>query len=750
MQRLSEGTAAAQAKTLVGALGLLKNAIGNLLSAVGAPFLGFLTDIVNSIALIINKAAEGVRALENLFNSVPRWIKNLIGFGEAAEISSETMDVFQRKIREMKVASEGFDQVLEKITSRMKLLSSLAQADIFGKAIKSLSAPGIGETDIKGILAGQEEAVAASDARIAEEKATTLEGILAHDKMMIERSLHAEQVLRTIGTKLSIAQAEELAAARIELENKVQKKIGPEAAAARKDANEKLFSIDKAAAEDLAKAQIEAAKQAIQDRLLVTKAGIETEKTLRKAEGDALTAIAKAELESFKKTEEVRIQILRGIVERLNEAERAGLDARGTLIDVETQIAQSKLQQRIDQQNVLRQQGFLDEQTAARENAAVQNKIDQDALRRQIELAKDRLAQAKIAAQRETLLAQDTFDSKVGQIEAEHQFKVDELKSSAELKKADLDTTVALARAETEAKIAELKAQHDAAQAERRAKIDEDEAAGKITADAAAKRRAALAVAEQSFQNQIGAIQAADATRFTAVQKQKGFIDDTVKAQVLASEKEQNAEIAAARDELQSNLQRIATGDVKAQGDALKDLTGLRTKAVSDEQKARERLAALGILSPGQIDDLLKPYDSLINQIDTASGKLQGDLRKATKGLADDTAQVAGQWQIVFETVGGVQRRISEMFGSKATGVISAAAAGAGAGATAGIGGPVIQSVSNTFNVTGARVSLSTDEQATLQRIMGMLLGPEGNRILEQYMKSTQGGIADRSPSSLP
>lgn len=423
---------------------------------------------------------------------------------------------------------------------------------------------------------------------------------------------------------------------------------------------------------------------------------------------DAAQAIGQQRLEAerdrIRAAEGLRLDALRRVADLERTLSEAVFAARDALARAAAAREDQTLRERATERVRLVREGFLEESEAERQAQLDRFEQQKAGIEREIALRAQRGAEARRQADAELAVAAAQFQAEQA------------------IRQADLSASIAIGRAETRAKIVELQAQFAARKAELLAEVAARRAAGVLSEEEAAARAAQIRAIEAGTQAQIGALLEGQAG------KERALTEASVAVRL------------GAERGLAAELQAIQARQAQAQAEGASDVVEQTTRLAALIAERREELREQG-LSPGEIDRQLRPAEILLSQQERAAqvagkaateslAKVEAGLKKVADALAEVVARlVAGIERLAdpANLLAGLDRIGRAVLPLPPGG--PPAVAGAAAGAAPGL----------VVNLGDVQLRLEGDEAALAARVIGRLLGPEGNRLIEDYFKRTPG-----------
>lgn len=365
---------------------------------------------------------------------------------------------------------------------------------------------------------------------------------------------------------------------------------------------------------------------------------------------------------------------------------------------------------------------------------------EQAMLQRQIEVEQAKVEAIEKTYQVQRALAEEEERSQLALLAAETDARKKKLLLDEKMREDDLYLSEVTARAETEAKLAELKAQHDMELFNLNATIAARQAAGVMSPEEAMQRQALLSDLDKGF-----------------IEAEKGLVDslqikyDTVHQQILMSRRNLNDQLlltdqesavkaAGIQQGLASTIAGLQNKRAESTAKAAEELAGLEAQVAKWVETESAKLRAEG-WTPDAIINRLRPIIDLQNSLHQMAGNAGAPSGEAGPmtiapysspfpgAIWDPVARI---WKTASDIAAGARSAIAD-----ATTTAPATVGGAGAS----VSGVMVSGNGNLlFSFNGVQLHLTADETAVLHRVIAALLGPEGNRQVEQWIKSQPGG----------
>jgi len=473
---------------------------------------GFLEVELGLATLNFDRVKKGIDQMRNSF-----------------QVASEAgVKVFNERIAQSKAPMDEAAVAAENVSKKLAALRD--QYDIVSKAAR--------------LSALQQEAAANSAARAQVSRPNLNEAALTaveENRLRTIRRINIEELQARISQGDAVLAAARAAGQELSSENS---KIAEEVAQARKDLETRRLEDVTAVAKDiiaqdkaLAEERIRIENGLRRDRLDVTKAGADAERTVATERAKAEEDASNRRLELVRLEEETRLAMLRRIATAEIALARSVLEARGALLNA-LQTRQDTADSAAAQRRAeLVSQGFLTEDQAAKQASDARIARTQQRLVAEVELEQERLRQIQRVHEIEIALAQIELQSKLSILNAESAAKIAQLQANARLREEELRSSIAIARAETEAKIAELQIVFLEKRRLLLEELKEREEAGLITPKERESREARIKALDDEFKAQTAGAADILKIRQDAAAKQIDIIAKATSAAVETEEK---------------------------------------------------------------------------------------------------------------------------------------------------------------------------------------------------------------------
>lgn len=499
-----------------------------------------------------------------------------------------------------------------------------------------------------------------------------------------------------------------------------------------------------AAEEDLAAQRLDTERTLIRDKTELQKTFIENASAIVQAQADFERAEADRRLEAFKLQEETRIGVLRRVIELAKNIEKTVFAAREALVNAQFKREETLQKARARERAQLVKEGFLTEAEAERKNAEERSALAIKRIQFEIEQEKKKLDSILRQRQLEKALILAEFQAKDAVLDAETEARKAQLTAEFQLMETDLEQKRALLRLETDAKIAELDLQFQAFKDEREREIEAD--AATAAPEITERRLAALRTAETRHNTTMRALQATRVNTETAINEQIRIARDNHNKGLAAIDEARNKQREAASIALRAALLEVETAMAGDRAGALERLADLEDRVSDEIEKQRAALREQGFID-SEIDAILKPSIDALQSIRSFQDKLEKDTTAQLGVLETAYKTLFTSLETAIQPLLDKMRELTDP--TKIQAFVDALrpflvpGAGAPTPAPVGAGGSV-----NQFNFSGVTMNLTADEASLLQRLIMKLMGPEGERLFNEKIRSQPQGAAARGAAA--
>ncbi len=717
-------------------VGLIFSLFSNLIVAVGAagtafvavtgvalgPFLAAIALLTIATVLLLRNMQKIADFFLAIGAAVDAFVKTG-SFAKARDAFNDTLDAIDRgraqviepttqKAIELGKSVEDLAKDFQK--SALEIDASVAQlkASISSQLVVDLSKSGLDAASVKRIVDdAQRQLTAAQRAGVAQRVAIQ-RGMV--EELRKSESVLAEEIRKSeSGTYQSILgnldtlrkKFDEVHKARVETEKK---------------ANEEIVQINQEMAkelEDISTKIADTQHELQQQELAEEKDFLDRRLELRQKEG------------------QLQIDILNRAVKLEADLAQRAIDAREAVTRAGLGIERQQLEQRFRQREQQIALGFADEQQVIQKNLEEETALAQKELSASITVENQRAEQVERNRKREIQAAVAAAEIKKDLIRSELEITLDKIDLEEKASVSDLEQKKLSADAEQSLIVATAKLRTEAA---KKALSDQITLAraqlAALPEGAEAERLRRSIDAQEKFLTDFSDFE-------TTIQSKRAEFNEKIDAQIalthdiagrkrVQAEKSAGLQIQGIDSELSEQLIGIDDKAREAQVASLNQFVDTRARILQARNTAEDKLRAQGILTEEQIQFALRPFDSLLSKADTT-------IKGITTGITDQMKVVDDQLKQIEQGLDKTFKPIEERVKAIADPLKQVAALFPGL--TAPIGGTVNQTIHNTFTASGVTIKLSADEAALLERLFRMLMGPEGNREFDKFVKSTQG-----------
>lgn len=281
------------------------------------------------------------------------------------------------------------------------------------------------------------------------------------------------------------------------------------------------------------------------------------ERDLARQRGDLDSTLRQGELDRLRRTEEIRLSLLRKSIDTETVLRQNSIRIQEGLNRAQEARETQGLTRRAKARQELVKQGFFTPEEAQQIDTAEQEQATRERIQREIALEGQRAAAQVAAVDRSIQLAKAESAARIAVLEAEHGARVAQINLTHQLRVNDLDAAILIAHAETVARLKEIQAVTDAEVARRQSLLRARQAAGEISPGEATAQQAAIDAIQQGSVAQQTAIAKGFDARVQASKDAAAISTQSRDAQIKLALEERDARKKALTEDLKLDLQRF-------------------------------------------------------------------------------------------------------------------------------------------------------------------------------------------------
>ena len=660
------------------------------------------------------KIQEGLKQLSDSFGKAGRAAQQ--EYGDVLDIVSKKQDLAADSAEGMRKSLDQLQREYEDTAAAAKLLATEQELAATRAARIKLQQVGLTAEDVKQIEAARlkevnEGAQKELQTRI-ESKREQLNEIVKLEGESSDAVKKAREELVTLERDLEMKSLENVRA------------IADAMVAAEKDAADQRLEVE---------------RQFRQQQLDLAKATIEAQQQVSQVQTQAIDDQRQRQLESFRLQEELRLGMLGRTVDVERQLGERVILARESLMRAHLAREESRALQlaafRAEQVRL----GFLDEQQADEMASQERIAMAQRELRERAKIEQERIQQQQRNAEIELAMVQAEMGSRLAVLQREIAVRKMTLEANQRIREEDLRAQIEIARAETLAQVAEMQARIALTKAEAEAKLRAAEMAGTITAGERDARLAQIETLDQGFLSAQSSLFKALELRQNSLYQQGLISRESTNQQMLALDQELSIKSQQIASELEAAKVKIQSGNVDQRAKTAEDLAQLELTAqrtlLEEEAKLRAKVEA-GEITQAEMDRRLAPLKN-------AQAEITNLLVAQKQGITDSLANLETAYKDWGTRVTEALKPVKLLMDS----LMNPAAGLGGAGQVnvlplvPAVSGMVQnQEINNVFSFNGNTWRLTADETAILGRVLSMLMGPEGDALLQRWFRRQPGG----------